>query len=204
MNLINSTLPILMKVVSKSGFGHYTLLLNHKEMKTRSYVELELGAQYLAEPYMQAGMIHFKHLLPCPQISHFEAGLELLIGLLEQDVDFHAYILENLAQCKDRDTYQVLKEMLFASFENVYHIPFIFEGRACLFQMRKRGKNFELYLYFSVFGALKMIGDEKEISLFTPFLKVQSFLSAHLEIPVYQKNGIEPLFTFKKLFDFKG
>ncbi|MDO4673963.1 hypothetical protein [Campylobacter sp.] len=204
MNLINSTLPILIKVVAKSGLGHYTLLLNHKEMKTKSYVELELGAQYLAEPYMQAGMIHFKHLSRCPEISPFEEGLGLIVELLEGDLDFQAYIVENLAQCKDSATYRVLKEMLFASLEGVFHIPFVFEGRACLLQMKKRGGNLELYLYFSVFGALKMLSDEAGVRLFTPFLKVQKFLSTQLEIPILCEGKIEPLFAFKKLFDFKG
>ncbi len=36
MSMINSTLPIQMKVLAKSGYGHYTLLLNHKRFKPKA------------------------------------------------------------------------------------------------------------------------------------------------------------------------
>ncbi|HIC9365571.1 TPA: hypothetical protein ACW4I4_001517, partial [Campylobacter coli] len=104
----------------------------------------------------------------------------------------------------DKNKYHILKEMLFASFENIYHIPFIFKGKACLFQMKKRVKFLEIYLYFSVFGALKILIDEGGISIFTPFFKVQKFLNEHLQCNVLQDKNIQPLFVFKKLFDFKG
>ena len=94
--------------------------------------------------------------------------------------------------------------MLFASFENVYHIPFIFENKPCLFQLRKRGDTIELYLYFSVFGALKIVKDEVGISIFTPFFKVQKFLNEHLEYRVFQDKNLKAFFEYKKLLDFKG
>ncbi|EOI6198299.1 hypothetical protein ACMU38_001438, partial [Campylobacter jejuni] len=33
---------------------------------------------------------------------------------------------------------------------------------------------------------------------------VQKFLNEHLDFNVSQENKIEPLFVFKRLFDFKG
>ncbi|MEE6541754.1 hypothetical protein VWN01_09075, partial [Campylobacter coli] len=37
-----------------------------------------------------------------------------------------------------------------------------------------------------------------------PFFKVQKFLNEHLQFNVLQDKNIQPLFVFKKLFDFKG
>ena len=205
MSMINSTLPIQMKVLAKSGYGYYTLLLNHKKIQTKSMIELEIGAEYLAELYMQnGGVIQFKHLSKCPNFKPFEEGLALIIAILEDKISYKKFIIQNLLDCKDIDRYQILKEMLFASFENIYHIPFIFENKSCLFQMRKRTKYLEIYLYFSVFGALKILIDSQGVSVFTPFVKVQKFLNEHLEVNVSQESKIEPLFVFKRLFDFKG
>ncbi|ECR9577145.1 hypothetical protein F2M64_07170 [Campylobacter coli] len=205
MNMINSTLPIQMKVLAKSGYAHYTLLLNHRKIQTKSMIELEIGAEYLAELYIEkGGAIAFKHLSKRPDFHPFEEGLSLMVEILEGRIDYKKYIISNLLECKDKNKYHILKEMLFASFENIYHIPFIFKGRACLFQMKKRVKFLEIYLYFSVFGALKILIDEGGISIFTPFFKVQKFLNEHLQFNVLQDKNIQPLFVFKKLFDFKG
>lgn len=205
MNKINSTLPIQMKVLAKSGYAHYTLLLNHKKIQTKSMIELEIGAEYLAELYMEkGGAIAFKHLSKRPDFALFDEGLPLIVEILEGKIDYKKFLITSLLECKDRDKYQILKEMLFASFENIYHIPFVFENKPCLFQMKKRAKFLEIYLYFSVFGALKIFIDEGGISLFTPFLKVQKFLNEHLQINVLQDKNIQPLFVFKKLFNFKG
>lgn len=205
MNKINATLPIHMKVLAKSGFSHYTLLLNQKKIQTKSIIELEIGAEYLAELYMQnGGVIQFKHLSKCPNFKPFEEGLALIVGILENKINYKSFILENLLECKNPERYQILKEMLFASFENIYHIPFVFENKSCLFQMRKKAKYLEIYLYFGVFGALKILMDNHGVSIFTPFAKVQKFLNEHLDFNVEQENKIEPLFVFKKFFDFKG
>lgn len=205
MNMINSTLPIQMKVLAKSGYAHYTLLLNRKKIQTKSMIELEIGAEYLAELYMEkGGAIQFKHLSKKPNFTFFEEGLTLIVEILEGKIDYKKYLISSLLECKDANIYQVLKEMLFASFENIYHIPFVFDGKACLFQMKKKTKFLEIYLYFSVFGALKILIDEGGVSIFTPFFKVQKFLNEHLKFSVFQEKNIQPLFVFKKLFDFKG
>lgn len=204
MNMINSTLPIQMKVLAKTGYAHYTLLLNHKKIQTKSMIELEIGAEYLAELYMQKGSIEFKHLSKRPSFAAFEEGLALIIEILESKIDYKQYVISSLLECKERQKYQIFKEMLFAAFENIYHIPFIFENKACLFQMKKNLKFLEIYLYFSVFGALKIFIDEGGVSIFTPFLKVQKFLNEHLDFSVFHDDKIQPLFVFKKLFDFKG
>ncbi|MGH2267577.1 hypothetical protein [Campylobacter taeniopygiae] len=203
--MINATLPIQMKVLGKTGYGHYTLLLNHKKIQTKSMIDLEIGAEYLAEIYKEkGGAIQFKHLSKRPVFTPFEEGLPLIVAILENKINYKEYIISNLMECKNREKYQILKEMLFASFENIYHIPFIFENKACLFQMKKRTKFLEIYLYFSVFGALKILIDNHGVSIFTPFFKVQKFLNEHLNFSVTQDNKIAPLFVFKKLSDFKG
>ena len=204
MNTINSTLPIHMKVLAKSGYSHYTLLLNGKKIQTKSMIELEIGAEYLAELYMQNGIIQFKHLFKCPKFELFDDGLALLIELLEGKISYKKYILQGLLEAKNAKYFKIYKEMLFASFENVYHIPFVYENKACLFQMKKRLKYLEIYLFFSVFGALKIIIDNEGLSIFTPFLKVAKFLNEHLEFSVFTEAKIEPLFVFKKFSDFKG
>lgn len=206
MSLINSTLPIHMKVIAKSGFNNYTLMLNHRQISTKSLIELEMGAEYLAELYTsKGGVITFKNLYKKPYIAFFDEGLALIVKLLEEpNFDFKAFVMEALINAKDTTQFRIYKEMLFASFENIYHIPFVFENKPCLFQLKCGDEMSELYLFFSVFGNLKLILTHEQSELHTPFFKVVNFLSQHLGMPVIQEKGIHTLFEFKKRLDFKG
>lgn len=206
MSLINATLPIQMKVLSKSGFNSYTLLLNHRQISTKSLIELELGAEYLAELYTsKGGVITFKNLYKKPHIAFFEEGLALIIRLLEEsNFNFKAFILDELINAKEMRIFRIYKEMLFASFENIYHIPFVFENKACLFQLKCNRDFCELFLFFSIFGNVKFIIQNEQGTLYTPFFKVAKFLSQQLTMPVVEEKGINALFEFKKRLDFKG
>lgn len=206
MSIINSTLPVQMKVISKSGYNNYTLMLNHQQISTKSLIELEIGAEYLAELYTsKGGIITFKNLYKKPYIAHFEEGLPLIVRLLDEpNFDFKAFVLNALMNCTDLASFRIYKEMLFACFENIYHIPFIYENKPCLFQLKFDNQKCELFLLFSVFGNLKFIISNSQIELKTPFFKVASFLKKHLTMPIVQEKGIEALFEFKKRLDFKG
>lgn len=204
-NHINATLPIHIKVLEKSGFNRYTLLLNQKKLSTKSMIDLELGAAYLGELYTsKEGILSFKNLAKIPNIPYFEAGLALIVRLLEEEFDFKAFVIEALENAKDAQSFELFKQMLFASFENIYHIPFVFENKPCLFQLKKTQTGFELYLYFSVFGNLKAVCKDEEITLYTPFLKVASFLSKHLSVKIEQTKAVNELFSFKQMLDLKG
>lgn len=206
MSIINATLPIQMKVIAKSGFNNYTLLLNHKEVSTKSLIELEIGAEYLAELYTsKGGVITFKNLYKKPYIAHFEEGLALIVRLLDEpNFDFKAFVLNELMNCTDLVSFRIYKEMLFACFKNIYHIPFVYENKPCLFQLHCNGEKCELFLIFSVFGNLKFSIFRSQSELKTPFFKVMEFLKKHLQTPIVQEKGIEPLFEFKRRLDFRG
>lgn len=107
-----------MKVLAKSGYAHYTLLLNHRKIQTKSMIELEIGAEYLAELYIEkGGAIAFKHLSKRPEFYPFEEGLSLIVEILEGRVDYKKYIISNLLECKDKEKYHVLKEMLLQALK---------------------------------------------------------------------------------------
>lgn len=203
--MINAILPVHMKVLEYISHNRYTLLLNSKKISTKSLVELELNAEYLAEIYEgKGGVLSFKNLAKKPNILRYDEGLALIVKILEEDFDFRLFVIENLLACKDTQSFLIYKEMLFALAQNIYHIPFVYEEKTCLFQLRKSALRLEIYLYFSVFGSLKFILDDKGLSLYTPFAKVASFLRKHLECEIYEDKNLKALFEFKKLLDFKG
>ncbi len=204
-NHINATLPIHIKVLEKSGYNRYTLLLNHKKISTKSLIDLELGSAYLAELYTsKKGILSFKNLAKIPNIPYFEEGLSLIVKILEEEFDFKNFIIDALCNAKDIESFELFKQMLFASFENIYHIPFVFENKPCLFQLKMNNLGFELYLYFSVFGNLKAVFRDENLTLYTPFAKVASFLNKHLSFKVEQDKFVSELFSFKKMLDLKG
>ena len=206
MSLINATLPIQMKVISKNSFNRYTLLLNHKEVSTKSLIELEVGAEYLAELYeSKGGVINFKNLYKKPILPRFDEGLEVIVKLLEEnDFDFKNFVINSLINTKNANDFKIYKEMLFALSQGIYHIPFIFENKAHLFQLKKSGEFCELFLFFSVFGNVKFIINGEKIRLLTPFFKVASFLQKNSAFEVAQDKNVRAFFEFKKLLDFKG
>ena len=174
MSIINATLPIQMKVIAKSGFNNYTLLLNHKEVSTKSLIELEIGAEYLAELYTsKGGVITFKNLYKKPYIARFEDGLALIVRLLDEpNFDFKAFVLNELMNCTDLASFRIYKEMLFAIFQGIYHIPFVFENKPCLFQLRLNGENAELFLFFSVSAVFDNLLIPCALNFCIPFAKV--------------------------------
>lgn len=206
MSIINSTLPVQMKVIAKSGYNNYTLMLNHQQISTKSLIDLEIGAEYLAELYTsKGGIITFKNLYKKPYIAHFEEGLPLIVRLLDEpNFDFKAFALDSLMNCTNLANFRIYKEMLFACFANIYHIPFLYENKPCLFQLKCSAEKCELFLLFSVFGNLKFVISNSQTELKTPFFKVASFLKKHLTMLIVQEKGIEALFEFKKRLDFKG
>lgn len=210
MSLINSTLPVHMKVLSKSGFNNYLLLLNHREISTKSLVELEIGGEYLAELYTdKGGVITFKNLYKKPNLPFFEDGLGLIVRLLEGDLDYKNLVINALIAAPNAQIFAIYKEMLFASCEGIYHIPFVFENKPCLFQLKANADSTELYLDFSVFGNMKFLAQKERVLLISPFLKVLKFLGKHLaskvpNLELLHDKSVKPLFEFKRLLDFEG
>ncbi|WP_300701674.1 hypothetical protein [uncultured Campylobacter sp.] len=203
--IINAVLPVHMKVLEHISYNRYTLLLNSRKISTKSLIELELNAEYLAEIYEgKGGVLSFKNLSKKPNIIKYDDGLNLLLNFLEGNVNFKDFVLKKLIESENSLEFKIYKEMLFALAENIYHIPFVYEDKTCLFQLRKSALQTELYLYFSVFGSLKFIFDDKGLSLYTPFAKVAAFLSPRLKCEIYEDKNLKALFEFKRLLDFKG
>lgn len=206
MSLINATLPVEMKVLSKRSFNRYELLLNHKQITTKSLIELDVGATYLAELYEnKGGVINFKNLYKKPILPHFDGGLEIIMRLLEdENFDFKTFVINSLIIAKNANDFKIFKEMLFALSQGIIHIPFVFENKANLFQLKKSENFCELFLFFSIFGNVKFIIKSEKIQLLTPFFKVANFLTKNSVFEVAQDKGIRAFFEFKKLLDFKG
>lgn len=195
-----------MKILEKRSFNRYVMLLNTKEIETKSTIELEVGEEYLAEVYENAGVISFKNLLKKPKIRYFEEGNFLIEKLLEEGDEefwFKKYIINGLISSKKAYEYELFKQMLFAYFEGIYHIPFIYEEKRALFEAKKNGDNLELYLYIEIFGALKInISQKQGIRIKTPFSKVANFLNEYFKLEISE--NITPMFVFKRLMDIKG
>lgn len=182
------------------------MLLNTKKIETKSMIELEVGEEYLAEVYEDKGVISFKNLLKKPKIRLFEEGIELIEKLLEigdENAWYKNFIIQKLIESKSAYEFENYKEMFFAFFEGIYHIPFVYEGNRALFEAKKNGDILEVYLYFEIFGAMKIfIKEGRVIRIQTPFAKVAQFLSQYFKFEL--TNTLLPMFVFKRLMDIKG
>ncbi|MCR6571710.1 hypothetical protein [Campylobacter insulaenigrae] len=206
MNIINSTLPVKMQILEKRSYNRYVLLLNTKKLETKSMIDLEVGQEYLAEVYEDKGVISFKNLLKKPNIKLFDGGISIIERLLkdaDEDLWYKNHIVQKIIESKNAYEYEIYKEMFFAFFEKIYHIPFVYNSQRALFEAKKNGKDVEVYLYLEIFGALKIyISEGKIVRIQTPFAKVAQFLHEYFNFEIV--STLSPVFVFKRLMDIKG
>lgn len=205
MNLINSTLPIKIRVLKYEGSSRYLLELNKKIISTNSAIKLELNQSYLAQLHQDKNKLVFKTLVKCPNIHYFEEGLIYIKRLLEEEEQswFLPLVIDSFLKAKSMQEYQLFKQMLFASLQKIYHIPFVLEGKKGLFELKKEGEKLYFYLFFPAFGPFEVFINKGVLSYIkSPFSKVKSFLELNTSLKIEENKDFKSLFN--KILDFKG
>ena len=207
---INSSLPLSILVSQKIGFNRYILNFANRNLNTKSAKELNVGSRYWGEVQSQGENIVIKNLYEKPRILDEDVladGLNLIENLIEHEnlSWFYDYLFKSLSEDKTKDEMKVLAKMLFALQENVFHIPFIYNGTNGVFQLKKEENDMKIFLIFSNFAPLifKFKG-EALYEITTPFNNVASLLKKEFNANITVQN-VSALWSKKEqIIDIKG
>lgn len=206
--IINSSLPIIIKVLEKTGYHRYNLKFGNKNLSTKSLKELEIGSEYYANINSQSGgVININGLIKRNVISEFlDDGTDLLQKVLNsKSLEWlFNFIKLKLANSLNEKEFKIYTDMVLALNEHIISIPFLYEKEGALIQI-ELSKIIGVYLDFDRFVPFKaLIKNGKFIKIASAYPNFNKTLSEALNCP-YDNIFVEAFWSKKgNLLDFKG
>lgn len=203
--MINSSLPVIIKVLEQTRFNRYNIKFGTKTISTTSYKDLEVGSEYYANIGSQSGgMISINSLIKREIIKPvLDDGINLIEMIANsQDLSWLIpYIKSKMANSISKDEFSIYADMIMALNENILHIPFYYDNRSALMQIRL-DKNPKIYLIFSLFAPIIIsIKDGKIRLVSSSYVSLSKALADELKCefeiksvsPLWQKTVIKAI-----------
>jgi hypothetical protein len=222
----NSTLPITIKVLSKSGPLRYLLQLGNIELSTKSLKELEIGSNYWGELNKNGKeSIKLSKLIKKPTILQkpFPISLEYddITSLIKDSSsikEFKQIVVDTLSNVINKNDFVFLTNILLGFHEGVVTIPYIYNNINNILQYRykkskqhnnKTVQKIEFYTTFNNLGEIKgeiILNDNiSKLSIYTSYQKVVDLLqkstnniNGFSKIDILLVDTITPLYVFKE------
>ncbi|MCR8678323.1 MULTISPECIES: hypothetical protein [Campylobacter] len=155
--MINSSLPVIIKILEQTRFNRYNIKFGTKTISTTSYTDLEVGSEYYANIGSQSGgVISINSLTKRSIIEPVLDGGANLIEMVANSQNLSwliSHIKNKMANPVSKDEFSIYADMIMALNENILHIPFYYDNRSALLQIQLN-KNPKIYLLFSIFAPL--------------------------------------------------
>jgi len=207
----NATLPLTITVKKQLNPIRYILQLGKKEVETKSYTPLEVGAKYKAEILQTESKIEIKNLTKLPNIfNKFPETIKYTIddllkdNPLESNEKYKSFLLNHLANASNKDEFLFFSQMLLAFNQEIKHL-FIKDEKKAIIQIKQRKRKLQFYAYFENLGAIGgeiYLTDEIYLILMVEFQNSFSFLKKYtneLNFNITIKNEkIKPLFEIQE------
>lgn len=203
--MINSSLPVIIKVLEQTRFNRYNIKFGTKTISTTSYKDLEVGSEYYANIGSQSGgMISINSLTKREIIKPvLDDGINLIEMVANsQNLSWLIpYIKSKMANSISKDKFSIYADMIMALNENILHIPFYYDNRSALMQIRL-DKNPKIYLIFSLFAPIIIsIKDGKIRLVSSSYVSLSKALADELKCefeiksvsPLWQKTVIKAI-----------
>ena len=206
--IINASLPVIIEVLEKTSWWRYNLRFGKRILSTKSQRELEIGELYFANVGKdQGGVININKLIKRQRgvyISGAQGWIERIVDSGETDFLFDE-LKTRLALCDDALSFDALLESLMALQKGIVSLPFVYNARFCLFQLRQSGAKCELYLLFSSFAPIIIsIESGQIVEAQSPYASLSAALAKALKVKAAVADT-KPFFTASKnILDFKG
>lgn len=205
--IINAALPVIIKVIEQTSWNRYKLKFGATTLSTKSMVGLEVGSEYYANIGSQnGGVIGINGLVKRQNDDYLENGVELLENLLQNgDISWLKNKIKNeLINPKSQNEFIIYSQMLLALRDSVISVPFFYENRYGLCQIKFSSQTM-LYLMFGSFAPLLAeIKNAKFNQIITPYSSFSKALGNAFGCE-YLVEKIQPLWQNKANFvDFKG
>jgi len=207
----NATLPIDIVVKKQLNPIRFLLQLGKKEVETKSYTPLEVGAKYKAEILQTDSKIEIKNLTKLPNIfNKFPDTIEYSIddllkdNPLESNKKYKSFLLNHLANATTKDEFLFYSQMLLAFNQEIKHL-FIKDEKKALIQFKHKKRKINFYAYFENLGPIGgeiYLTDEIYMILMVEFQNSFSFLTKYtneLNFNITIKNEkTKPLFEIEE------
>lgn len=193
--MINSTLPVIIRVMEQTRFNRYNIKFGTKTISTTSYKELEVGSEYYANIGSQSGgVISINSLTKRQVIEPVLDDGATLIEMIATSANLSwliTHIKHQMASCA-KDDFGIYADMIMALNENILHIPFYYDNRTALIQIWL-GKNPKIYLIFSLFAPVLIHINGGKFSLVSsPYGNLSKALADELKCD-FEIKAISPL-----------
>lgn len=194
--MINSSLPVIIKVLEQTRFNRYNIKFGTKTISTTSYKDLDVGSEYYANIGSQSGgVISINSLTKREIIEPVLADGVSLIEMVANSKDLSwliPYIKTKMSNSLSKDEFSIYADMIMALNENILHIPFYYDNRSALIQI-SLNKNPKIYLIFSLFAPVIIsIKDGKFNLISSQYPSLSKALASELKCEFEIKN-ISPL-----------
>ena len=186
----NATLPINIKVKKQLNPIRYLLQMGKKELETKSYTKLDVGANYKAQISQSDAKIEIKNLTKMPNIfNKFPDTLSFTVDeLLKEDPlksseKYKSFLLNHLANATTKDEFIFFSQMLLALNQEIKHL-FIKDNKKALIQFKHKKRKISFYSYFEHLGAIGgeiYLADEICLNLMVEFQSSLVFIGRYIE-----------------------
>ena len=208
----NATLPITIKVKKQLNPIRYLLQLGKKEVETKSYTPLEVGAKYKAQINQTNSKIEIKNLTKLPNIFNkfpdtIEYSIDDLIkdNPLESNEKYKKFLLNHLANAQTKDEFIFYSQMLLAFNQEIKHL-FIKDEKKALIQLKTKKRKLSFYAYFENLGAVGgeiLFADEIYLNLMVEFQNSFGFIKSRIDelngmIVNIQNQKVKPFFEISE------
>ena len=149
----NASLPIKIIVKKQLNPIRYLLQLGNKQLETKSYKHLEIGAKYLGEIAQKENSINIKNLTKMPKI--FDEIPEDIKTFLPDSADNAKHkdaILKHLANSNTKNEFIFYTNLLLAFQKEIKHFVINEDGKKSLHQIKKEKHKLKFYSFFSNLG----------------------------------------------------
>jgi len=157
----NSTLPITITVKKQLNPIRYILQLGKKEVETKSYTPLEIGAKYKAQINQTDSKIEIKNLTKLPNIfNKFPDTIQYSIddllkdNPLESNKKYKNFLLNHLATCNSKDEFLFYSQLLLAFNQEIKHLFIKENNKKALIQLKHKKRKITFYAFFENLGAI--------------------------------------------------
>jgi len=191
----NATLPITITVKKQLNPIRFLLQMGNKEVETKSYTPLEVGAKYKAEILQKDSKIEIKNLTKLPNIfNKFPDTIKYSVddllkdNPLESNNKYKNFLLNHLANATTKDEFLFYSQMLLAFNQEIKHL-FIKDEKKALIQFKHKKRKINFYAYFESLGAIGgeiYLTDEIYLNLMVEFQNSFYFIQKYID----ELNGI--------------
>ncbi|MGP1484799.1 MAG: hypothetical protein ACTTJC_01665 [Campylobacter sp.] len=208
--VLNTSLPISIKVMEKIGYNRYNLKFGNKNLSTKSMKNLKIGGEYWGEISSGNENIVINNLYEKPDLNSTNTltnGLDLIERLINEETTkwFYEFIASELENAKNKSEFEIYTHMLLALQNGVIYIPFIYSLNFGVFHAKKINNIMQIYLIFSNFPPILFsFTNDKITKISTPFKKVARYLQDEFNVEVEIKNFEQLYITNNQIVDFKG